>query len=82
MFQKEKTVKSDVAALLRASAVVCRIVSARYTRLALWATSLDKTIFNRFICTNPVEGFKKRTVLTAFFVRFYCIFTAFMIQYT
>ena len=39
--------------LLPPVAVVCRIVSARYTRLALWATSLDKTIFNRFICINP-----------------------------
>ena len=43
-------------------AVACRIRSPRrcaYPRLcmlALWATPLEKTIFNRFLCANPPAG--------------------------
>ena len=44
-------------------AVACRNTSARYTRLvllALCAPSFDKTIVNRFVCTNPAGGARKK----------------------
>ena len=43
-------------------AVACRILSPRrcacprLCMLALWATPLEKTIFNRFLCANPPAG--------------------------
>ena len=43
-------------------AVVCRELSLRYTQLcslALWMTPLDKTIINRFICTNPFPSIRE-----------------------
>ena len=43
-------------------AVVCRETSARNTRLvslALWATPFEKTILNRFFCTNPTSNARR-----------------------
>ena len=41
------------------------IVSAslRLASLALWVTPFDKTILNRFICTNPAGGARKKHLL-------------------
>ncbi len=43
-------------------AVVCRETSARNTRLvslALWATPFEKTILNRFFCTDPTSNARR-----------------------
>ena len=57
MFQEDKTVNHDVtgsASHRSPSCVVLRqLDTLASTLLALLATPLDKTIFNRFICINP-----------------------------